>query len=716
MFKRYKFQSHFIKTYLWIFFIYFLFKKYQCNVYYPENIKENDIIYQNEGSATYEQIYKAGYFSTEGSPIRSYKNGINYEVDETCGNSIEGNTIIDYLNNNPDITNERSIFKKYIESNNVVECTAPFPKILTDVYKLTYIIPIYVQNPEMNVSISFNGKKICWREFKGLEYYEIIITSRPSSTSNKRKMSFSCSNQITNEIEIEIEDDSIMVKFTKEPSTTPPDTHYFYISNYIVTIKQKTNQYYTTLNGATTCSNTNDAPNRCLPHYYCAGGGICKKCHSSCYTCSGPNKDQCILCNRLTYKLSNLNTCEINYLNLKNFDNFNIEIDAPKTHRVTVGFWIFLSNPKNEKLYIVFQDYFTIKLILTNNNLNAYCYAYPNLLLSNDDNSFYVKQNINDIKARWFHITCAMSFDEELFYINYVKEGSNQITLSQLKHMLLYLNSSLNIKDPIYRPISFEKKKIEFNDFKLSNGNVYLKYFTVFQEYFKPKLQYMYFDFQNVDNFPELLYVLPFDNFQYDIPYSTKDMKGKTINLVSAGDIDISPPLNFKNFHLPEPNKYYSSSDLSSEDIYVDDNDNSLYLYGDNKPLRCKKYLIWKDGNPECTDGISGSEHYCEVNDNKYKIYPGLNDDSGYCDKLCSLSHKCSNTIWTNQDSYCTDYENNYNMFYECTNNQYVFQFSRIYQSKDRTLEISLLESYIIDFWFYPDLVIEKLEKFKKNS
>jgi hypothetical protein len=57
-------------------------------------------------------------------------------------------------------------------------------------------------------------------------------------------------------------------------------------------------------------------------------------------------------------------------------------------------------------------------------------------------------------------------------------------------------------------------------------------------------------------------------------------------------------------------------------------------------------------------------------------------------------------------------------MFFTCTdkNKENYLQFSYLYHSKDIAIEGLNLRSYIIDIWYYPDLLIEKLDKVRKNS
>ena len=84
--------------------------------------------------------------------------------------------------------------------------------------------------------------------------------------------------------------------------------------------------------------------------WYACNENLCKPCHYSCIECkedesSTTAKSSCEKCDALSLKLEpNYGICEINYVDISQFRDINIEI-VPKgdeyNDRATIGFWIF---------------------------------------------------------------------------------------------------------------------------------------------------------------------------------------------------------------------------------------------------------------------------------------------------------------------------------------------------------------------------------------
>ena len=74
-------------------------------------------------------------------------------------------------------------------------------------------------------------------------------------------------------------------------------------------------------------------------------------------------------------------------------------------------------------------------------------------------------------------------------------------------------------------------------------------------------MQYMYFNFNGLADFHEILYQIPFDHLYYGTDYKIKGYAYKgfeeeiKINYAQNKKEDYSPPLNFKHLNLPGPNK-----------------------------------------------------------------------------------------------------------------------------------------------------------------
>ena len=93
--------------------------------------------------------------------------------------------------------------------------------------------------------------------------------------------------------------------------------------------------------------------NPCVNGYYCLGG-VCKKCHPSCYDCvnGGLSTDCYSKCNTHAVSLSpEKGSCKIGYVDLNQFEDFKIEniVPPPRNNRLTISFWMFVSSfPESE--------------------------------------------------------------------------------------------------------------------------------------------------------------------------------------------------------------------------------------------------------------------------------------------------------------------------------------------------------------------------------
>ncbi len=76
---------------------------------------------------------------------------------------------------------------------------------------------------------------------------------------------------------------------------------------------------------------------------------------------------------------------------------------------------------------------------------------------------------------------------------------------------------------------------------------------------------------------------------------------------------------------------------------------------------------------------------------------------------ICDLNLKTSNEGFCNLNIN----PNIFNLFYTCKNNEnnYYLQFSRFYNSQPIKITNLNLHSYIIEFWYYPDLFLTYYSK-----
>ena len=508
----------------------------------------------------------------------------------------------------------------------------------------------------------------------------------------------------------------------------------------------------------------------CFRGYVCSTKE-CKRCHYSCAKCNSisSSRSSCSKCS----PLSNIQEpdpttgiCPINYIDLSQFKDINIDI-YPKgnefNERATIGLWLFfadLSGRSNENdiYHIVLKDRIVISLVPGDNKLTAYCHAFEDLYRKvtsdtklysyySDKNSEYVVYEVipgenggnqkdgldtNTMNGKWFHISCGISFDHKEFYIKSVVNGINSPISKPLSKEKLYPGSGISdIKNDFYfRHIinNGEPLTLSLKNFGNSNAKIYARHLMFFKEYINPDMQYMYFDFTQVTNFAEILYQLPLDElviessykiygYQYDSGGKVTSPTGGIVLESSHSDReDFYPPLNFYRLRLNTPNNAYKRIDLkdgggqSETSLDTDSPSDGLYFYDDNRLLNCENGYFYS----KTSSSVTCNSAKCASGS---MTYPGVSQQTGYCDRPCLPSETCDQTKLTNRNSYdynnnnfCKDYTTSYNLFFNCTEifEKFYLQYSGFYNSQ--LLQINLdqpLRSYIIEFWFYPDFFLQ---------
>jgi hypothetical protein len=279
----------------------------------------------------------------------------------------------------------------------------------------------------------------------------------------------------------------------------------------------------------------------------------------------------------------------------------------------------------------------------------------------------------------------------------------------------LYYDSNKNeyVENDIYnRHIINENNQnllVEFRNFGKASSKIYLRYFLLFQEYIPPSYKYMYFDFYEANNIKKyILLQIKFDKLfedsnTYKIMYKTIESQeqSKELKVSSLKDIDFSPPQNLKFLHLLPQNTAYKTINCDqTQTISLTNNPSDNTIYWDKeKPLFCPGYLNTIDDRCENSDK-------CLINNNNYISYPGFSNE-GYCDLICSGSMTCSGIYPT--DNFCDSSNSNiYNLFYSCESKQtkYYLQYGSFYSPETIKINISPLDSFIVELWYYPDFFL----------
>ena len=502
----------------------------------------------------------------------------------------------------------------------------------------------------------------------------------------------------------------------------------------------------------------------------------CEKCHYSCSQCNRGNSfGSCRICSPLTISDNqepDLTTglCPINFVDISQFKDFTIEIypnGDEFNERATMGLWLFFSDLTNSRsrendiYHIVLENRIVMSLYPGDDKITAYCHTFEDLyrkvtsdtqLFASyaDKSSEYVvsivipgeedstqkdRLDIETMNGKWFHISCGISYAyaQEQFYIKSVVNGKSVPKVKPLKKEKLYPGSGLaddGINDVFYNHIlnKGEPLVLRFKNFGNSVAKIYAKHFMLFREYIIPQdpidpskeiMRYMYYDFKDAKNFPEILYQLPFDElinldstyklkgYLYDTGVKKPTEKDVSLLLSHSDGGDFEAPLNFYRLLLPKPNEKYRTIDLKEKESLSMTKSNGLYYYDDDEILYCE------NGYGYYTNGVCGTS--CGSG---YITYPGVDKNKGYCSFECTRTQKCENDyqkedVYLNyeNDKFCKDPSTSYNLFFECVDpsiNKYYIQYSGFYNSQ--TIKIDLkhsLESYIIEFWFYPDFFLQ---------
>ena len=570
-----------------------------------------------------------------------------------------------------------------------------------------------------NVDIYIGGAYICTKTISGFDYFTMKVTS-PDNTGSQMK--FECDNGVTKTISTA---SSMKIIFD--------GTNDVFLSNYIITAFLNGSNFYTK-SGLMTCVVDDD----CLMGYMC-NSGKCTKCHSSCSRCSQDSSSSlaetsCDLCNALTDSKKgypDAGKCVIDYIDLSQFNDITINsIDPPSANRVTLGFWVFISD--TEKMgqvggivHIVVKNFFIIS-ITGGNNPTVYLISFEKYhselseqtsadgflgltaTPSNLNRMLTAKilpssVNLGSVSGRWFFIQGAMSFHNMQHYIKVFMEGG--YVAGETKSLPLEeLYPGIN-NDEYFRTIfrARDTQTLQIKNAKSVGTHIYFRNMVLFQEFMPTQIFYMYHDVSQImsgkNDWPEVIYVLPFTNLltnlsQYQIKGGGVYMSS-IINLEPIRGFDLSPPVNFKQLPLNSPNTLFSSKECNSEQA-IGCNGGTI-CYDQDKPISCPSFM---------TTTLN-----CDAKcDGDIKPYPGIRKKGGICAYRCTSSMNCllqSDDYFGDNDPFCLQNSPNYNLYYKCTSEStnYALFYSSLHNTQNIVIDVSRfnLKSYFVELWYYPD-------------
>ena len=746
---------------------------------FPDHYEHGDEIFSTSqvNGVTYERFYYSiGYFTNKGESYYSPKYGITYLPFECEGNlaysdndreSFFGDEVekpikvTDSTRSNKNKVEETKLYQNTMKGKNF-RCPSPFVLFHSKYFVITYKLPMISMEDNNEVKIRldirnndgtlYDNPIICVMNLSSKVFATMILTITPKSNGLEGMYidtEYYCNNVLK----------TIRVKEPIKFYLNFEANNEIILSNYHVTIEDQGittgTEYKTSFvrsrNGLNTCNSDED----CFIGFMCLGHK-CLQCHSTCLRCTVDNSESnarnyCSQCNAMSVSGNpNIGVCEMAYVDMSQFENFEIQVKPDGNDfndRETMGFWVFFANTfysatnSGSIFHVVLKDRLVASLIPGNKVVKVYCHVFEDIFrhrtsditLSNDYESqmvdgYYLMEDVPsfgqkaymqgdddyNIDGHWFHVTCAESFDHGLFYIKTVINGEKDIKETNLKYEPLYPNVE---NDQYFRHIinDGDYLTLAFKNWGASGTKVFLRNFILFKEYIPKHMQYMYFNFNGIADFHEILYQIPFDHLYYGTDYKIKGYKFKgfeediVLHYAQNKKEDYSPPLNFKHLNLPGPNQVYKEIDLVKTEI--EDLKMQLgqdYVYDDNLALSCKLFLDYESN--QCNETCV----------NYHKIpFEGVHDKSGYCDYSCSPSMVCDYDHLNRErldynGDFCLNTINGYNLFFRCEDNQvdYYMQYSGFYNSGKIHLDISpALQSFIIEFWYYPDFFLNAIDE-----
>ena len=505
-----------------------------------------------------------------------------------------------------------------------------------------------------------------------------------------------------------------------------------------------------------------DKNEQCIDYFGCFNPEKkCKECKD--YKCIDCDEKGCLRCppNAIDEHWKNndgnyINECHFAFIDLSNFyfvgkeydtDAFVIENVPPVIHfRFTFDFWFYFDDYSilNDEVHVevIYKDFMTIALTKENNNLFAYCIPLEWIYEFSFDYNIdfykeklidyiekigapYSKYNLGTEDKNWVYVKCGYNIDNNKMYINDNPESFFPIKQIYVSGLDLKQQNALFEMKKFYGPNN--KTSIRFQGFNYLNpigpAYTFIRNVNIFREYMPQNIDLRYFNLYqfDFDEFPQLLFSVPFDDVYYNKNITSlrngtrvyiKKIK-KENGKMEFKKIDEIKPVKNKNFeefiyyvydfsdknseikqeknlHLMldkttnvttnkiskriffQPKKYFQRLNLLHKNTQFKDCDSSNpisilcnpgeFCLSDYKAYICNdsSYFYLDINKLECNE-------YC---DNGYMRPPRYNlyDKRQYCSAKCPEHNNCPshNLFYTSPITYFKCYSGFFNMYYKC--------------------------------------------------
>ena len=712
--------------------------------YNPDEFKRADIIFpENDQLKTFEyNLIEAKVLTKEEITLYLKKQGIHLTYDDCCKNFKDYNAW-DKMKSKSDLQEIYS-YAKYNNNSNQISYKFPVQKLENRGYSAYHKVFLIDKNSgrhRVNVYLEYLDSSLprdplCDYNMNEVTLFELEITCNSETTpltidyDNYVTCKFDNNRRPTmNPNKLKGEISKIIFEFGNNIQAYSPAIAlhwtYYKIINALSNFSLKGN------------SLCDKITNPCVSGYFCIGG-VCKKCHPSCYDCvnGGLSTDCYSKCNTHSILATpDKGICTIGYVDLNAFDDFDIEdiIPPPRNNRLTISFWMYLNEFPENEVTAYLNNSFSEKI-------NFFFDFYSNKLIIKcaENNDAELKET-----KYWFFVKCAISFDHEdeekdSLYIKYYEDNSIKYYYQHNStESTNHSNCGHDFKK-YYEPDDYISLHFyNFNQLKNQKYtcNVYMKQLVLFREFLPDPYDNKYFSVEKLLtstlDLPEVLFVIPFDELKkesnkykikcYSYPGNI-EVNEIILSPKETGDnFNLYPPKLFKRLNLLEKNKKFTSPDLIKiEDITL--GANTLIGSYDNVPLSCKDTFFLKyNDNIDITNGnddYSGrclencSEDADNDNEKKTTIF-GLGDRKGFCNRKCA-NRANDICLFKNEDLLLLKTKfscknNYYNSFYNCENESIdeqkknIFYYDPHYTPGNIVIDVRHynLKSYIIEYWYY---------------
>ena len=489
--------------------------------------------------------------------------------------------------------------------------------------------------------------------------------------------------------------------------------------------------------------NDNVLNGKCGDEYYCSAetDGKCEKCkNNKCKNCdiTGNKCTKCFInsvegqWNPPGGKGIDL-PCDLDYIDITkirlNSGNFKFEVPPAIHWRVTMDFWIWISDTSvlsdsNVNMNIIYKDFIAFTLRCVPAGLKIYAtpiewlYEYPTGEGYTTDSDYYqdkikpyitgnivnflkkvvgsydevtIEDLVKDATSNWVYIRYAFDLDSSKHYLNDLPESNLKVPqiYTEQTGMPFHMKKFYGINKMTY--LLFQNFYHPLTEEQYEQGKeitIYLRNLNIFREYMPQNIITKYYNLHSITSpieFPQLLVSFPFSNLTLSSSGSYK-MKGynyyirketgevvenqaeiKVYYLSLDDDIAFKPQRNFWRLNLLELNKQPTTCDFDELIDMKCDSPNEICFEDD------KSFI--------CEEGTDEQPYYLDINNFKCKpfcengyMHPprySLSSKRLYCSQRCDTNSKqCPSDNYKYVDIHsnflCSN--NFFNLYYKCFN------------------------------------------------